>query len=195
MPDADHGPGSSKKGGSALWLAKAMASCGGIGHLPGGPGTYAAILCAGLWYGFWHVDALQTDRSFQYLFAAPLHWEALVFSASFIWVLFLAGIWSTANVQPLWGKDPSKVVIDEVLGQAIALFALPWHPLTALGGLVLFRFFDIAKPLGIRRMERIPGAWGVMLDDALAGLYANIVLQVLWYSGLFVQLAQSLNWA
>ena len=195
MPEVDPHTNSSKDASRKLWLAKFLASCGGIGHLPGGPGTYASMLCVGLWYGLWHFDALAVDRSFQYLFAAPLHWEALVFSASFIWVLFLAGIWSTTKVQGIWGKDPSQVVIDEVLGQAIALAALPWHPLTALGGLLLFRFFDIAKPMGIRRMERLPGAWGVMLDDALAGLYANIVLQVLWYSGLFVQLARALNWA
>jgi phosphatidylglycerophosphatase A len=52
-------------------------------------------------------------------------------------------------------------------------------------GLVLFRFFDIAKPLYIRRMEKLNGGWGVMLDDVLAGIYSNIVLQLIVLIGLW----------
>ncbi|MHC2991839.1 phosphatidylglycerophosphatase, partial [Pontibacter sp. HJ8] len=52
---------------------------------------------------------------------------------------------------------------------------------TLLAGLVLFRFFDISKPLFIRRLEKVRGGWGVMLDDVVAGVYANIILQLLLY--------------
>ena len=58
------------------------------------------------------------------------------------------------------------------------------HIFTFIAAFILFRFFDIAKPLGIRQLENIKGGWGVMLDDVLAGVYANIVLQILVASGL-----------
>ncbi len=178
----------SGKGSTTLRLAKGVASVGGIGFLPGGPGTYASMLYAVVWWGFGLGVAYNLELSFLNATFAPIFREALLVSGTLIWMLLLVGLWSTAKVQPYWGKDPSTVVIDEVLGQAIALFAIPWHPYTVIGALILFRFFDIAKPLGIRRMEKLPGAWGVMLDDVLAGIYANIVLQILWHSGLLGQL-------
>ena len=75
-------------------------------------------------------------------------------------------------------KDSYRVVIDEVAGMGITLFAIPdtWQYVGI--GLVLFRFFDIAKPLFIRKMEKLRGGWGVMLDDVLAGVYANLLLQI-----------------
>ncbi|GAB3817767.1 hypothetical protein GCM10028895_14210 [Pontibacter rugosus] len=91
------------------------------------------------------------------------------------------GVWSATQVEPLWGKDDKKVVIDEVAGMCISLLFLPLTPVTLMVGLLLFRFFDIAKPLFIRKMENFKGGWGVMLDDVLAGVYANIVLQILLY--------------
>lgn len=83
--------------------------------------------------------------------------------------------------------DPPEVVIDEVMGMLIALWPLslglwlrgvdPWvFPWPGwVGGFLLFRFFDILKPPPIRRLERLPGAWGVMADDALAGVMAGLV--------------------
>ena len=89
------------------------------------------------------------------------------------------GIWSANKVEEKWGKDSSRVVIDEVAGMCITLLLVPIRWQYVLIGLVLFRFFDIAKPLYIRKMEKLNGGWGVMMDDVLAGIYSNIVLQLI----------------
>ena len=71
------------------------------------------------------------------------------------------------------------MVIDEVAGMAITLLFIPptWQNIVA--GFILFRFFDILKPLGIKRMEKMKNGWGIMLDDILAGIYSTIVLHLL----------------
>jgi phosphatidylglycerophosphatase A len=71
------------------------------------------------------------------------------------------------------------VVIDEVAGMLITLIFIPITLKCVLTGLVLFRFFDITKPLFIRKMESLPKGWGVMADDVLAGIYAHIVLTII----------------
>lgn len=97
-------------------------------------------------------------------------------------VLFTVwGAWSATVAERYWGEDPSRVVIDEVVGQWIALLAVPaqwawWHVLAAF---VLFRFFDIVKPLGVRKMENFKGGWGIMADDILAGCYGAAVLYLI----------------
>ncbi|WP_460879502.1 phosphatidylglycerophosphatase A family protein [Pontibacter rugosus] len=109
-------------------------------------------------------------------------WRPAVLWLPWLTVLLTGlGVWSATQVEPLWGKDDKKVVIDEVAGMCISLLFLPLTPVTLMVGLLLFRFFDIAKPLFIRKMENFKGGWGVMLDDVLAGVYANIVLQILLY--------------
>ncbi len=96
-------------------------------------------------------------------------------------VLFaLVGVKASDALIPEWGKDPKQVVVDEMVGVWIALLGMPLGNIYyLLAGFVLFRFFDIAKPLGIREVEKIGGGWGIMLDDVLAGVYANIVLQII----------------
>jgi phosphatidylglycerophosphatase A len=81
-------------------------------------------------------------------------------------------------------KDPAFVVIDEVAGQMIALVALPLSWKSALASLILFRVFDIVKPPPLRRLERLPGGAGILLDDVGAGLYALAVAQLLLGAGL-----------
>ncbi len=84
-------------------------------------------------------------------------------------------------------KDPAEVVIDEVVGMAITLLALPSYSLGHAGswlawafvGFVLFRIFDITKPLFIKKLENLPGAWGIMLDDVAAGLVSAFFLWLL----------------
>ncbi len=72
--------------------------------------------------------------------------------------------------------DPDPVVFDELVGQWIALLAAP-HSIIGFGtAFVLFRVFDILKPLGAGQLQKLPRGWGVMLDDVLAGLYAALVL-------------------
>ncbi len=75
--------------------------------------------------------------------------------------------------------DPSIVVIDEILGMWIAMFAIPVTPLAVGTAFIVFRAFDIVKPFPARQCERIPNGWGIMLDDVVAGVYANIATRII----------------
>lgn len=139
-------------------LAKILATCLGIGYIPKGGGTVAALVCCITWY-FLH--------------------PGLVMQGVLIMSLLGLGVWSAGLMETDWGKDSPRVVIDEVQGMCLTLFWIPDHWLYLLAGLIFFRFFDIAKPLYIRRLERLRRGWGVMMDDVLAGIYANLLLQAL----------------
>ena len=94
----------------------------------------------------------------------------------------IIGTWATNKLMPYWGEDPSKVVIDEMIGVWIPLLVSPAMSVEyALLSLFLFRFFDILKPLGIRALDKKHGAFWVMADDILAGIYSLfIVLIIRW---------------
>ena len=95
----------------------------------------------------------------------------------------IVGTWASTESEKYWGKDPVVACVDETVGQWLTMLPLSWVPLShwweILLALALFRFFDIAKPLGIRSMERFPGGWGMMADDILAGIYSAAILVVL----------------
>jgi len=82
-------------------------------------------------------------------------------------------------------KDPSIVVADEIIGQMVVFLFIPAAKVTfglLIAGFLLFRIFDIWKPWPIRKLESLPGGFGIVLDDILAGIFANIILQLwLWY--------------
>jgi phosphatidylglycerophosphatase A len=99
-------------------------------------------------------------------------------------IILILGIWSAGKVEPQWGIDSNKVVIDEVAGMSVTLLFVPVKGVNIFIGLLLFRFFDIVKPLFIKKIERLPGGWGVMMDDLVAGFYANIILQIVIWSKL-----------
>lgn len=132
----------------------------GTGFWPWGPGTAGAILATLVWLALW--------ATFQFVVL-----EVVVL---LLIVLFTAlGIWATAKLTPFWGDDPSRVVVDEMVGVWIALLmAAEWK--TAIAALLLFRFFDIVKPLGIRSIDRRQGAFWVMADDIVAGIYAAVCM-------------------
>lgn len=134
----------------------------GSGFWPWGPGTAGSAVGVLVWY------ALSFFMSDKLLFYTTLE---------LILIFTLLGIWATAKLMPYWGDDPSRVVIDEVVGVWIPLLATPCGnvPL-ALLSLVLFRFFDILKPLGIRAIDNHKGAFYVMADDIVAGIYSLIVI-------------------
>jgi phosphatidylglycerophosphatase A len=96
--------------------------------------------------------------------------------------VFVAGTWAgTIAEQHFGGTDPGQVVIDEVVGMLITLLFIPVGVSGAIAGFVLFRVFDILKPYPANRFERLHGGLGVMADDAMAGVYANVALRiVLW---------------
>ena len=102
-------------------------------------------------------------------------------TAALVIVFTFAGIWAANKLESCWGEDPSRVVVDEMVGVWIPLLAVPdnghwyWYVTAAFA---LFRFFDIVKPLGVRKMESLKGGVGVMMDDVLAGVYSFILLAV-----------------
>ena len=144
------------------WL---IATFFGIGHLRPGSGTWAAGVTVLLWWGASHW--IQPS----WLVAVAVITSALV---------TLTGILVSSVVARESGmKDPGFVVIDEVAGQLIALIGAPLDWKYLFAGFILFRSFDIVKPFPLRRIERLPGGTGIMLDDVGAGLYALVLLQ-LW---------------
>ena len=136
----------------------------GSGFSPVAPGTAGALLAFGVWYALSFLVS-----------ASVLLWLTVVLALVFT----VAGVWAANRLEQAWGEDPSRVVVDEMVGCWITLLAAPaghlWYGLAAFG---LFRLFDIWKPLGIRRMENLPGSIGVMMDDVLSGVYGFIVLIV-----------------
>jgi len=142
-------------------MIKLLATWFGIGYIKGG-GTIAAAVTCGLVWLLWPTQAGQNN------------W---IFIAITI-LITLLGIWLGDKVEPFWGKDSYRVVIDEVAGMLVTMIWIPHNAWLLLAGFILFRFFDMVKPLGIRKLEDLPGGTGVMLDDVLAGVYGNIILQV-----------------
>lgn len=103
-------------------------------------------------------------------------------------MVFIAAIGvpaGTSIARSVGKSDPSIVVVDEAAGQILAVVAVPVEWKYLLVGFILFRGFDIFKPPPLRRLERFPGGWGIMLDDLGAGLYALAVLQLLLHSQVF----------
>lgn len=134
----------------------------GSGYCPVAPGTAGALLATVIWLAYT-------------LFLPPT--TCIVLTVALTLLFTVLGVWATNKVIPFWGEDPRRVVVDEMVGVWIPLIAAPagnlWY---ALASFVLFRFFDIAKPLGVRQMERFPGGIGVMADDILAGIYSLFII-------------------
>jgi phosphatidylglycerophosphatase A len=147
-------------------LHKLISTCFGIGYLKGG-GTFAALACCVCWYLVCKNDC-----------------SNLLLSISTI-VIIAIGIWSAGEVEKDWGKDSSRIVIDEAAGMCVSLLFLPSALKYIVTAFILFRFFDIAKPLFIRRLEKLPLGWGVMADDLLSGIYTNLIMHVIVLSNLF----------
>ena len=94
--------------------------------------------------------------------------------------VFVVGTWAASHAERYFGSiDPGPVVIDEVLGQLITLAFIPVGLSAAITGFVLFRIYDVIKPYPANRLERFHGGFGIMADDAMAGIYANITLRLL----------------
>ena len=122
-----------------------------LGKLPIAPGSWGSLGALLLW------------------FLLPVTFSAHL---SVIIILFVLGVYSSSRIAKyLDDHDPSEVVIDEVVGMGISLFMLPHSFGLYLLAFVLFRIFDIFKPSFIYQIQELPGGWGIMLDDVLAGLF------------------------
>lgn len=141
----------------------ALATSLGAGFCPIAPGTAGAAAGLLIW---WVATLLLPFATVQ---------TGAVAASIFFTLLSLKPI---NRLEQQWGKDPSRVVIDETVGVWLALFAVPqadaWYHIAA--AFVLFRLLDMTKPFGIRRLERLHGGVGVMMDDIAAGLLAATLL-------------------
>jgi phosphatidylglycerophosphatase A len=131
----------------------------GVGYTPIAPGTLGTVFAI-------PVFLILSLISF------PLYEVTLV-------TFFFLSSWISDQAQIHWGKrDDPRIVIDEIMGYLITMLWLPKTTLFIILGFFLFRFFDIVKPPPIRLLERVKGGFGVVLDDVMAGVYANIILQI-----------------
>jgi phosphatidylglycerophosphatase A len=133
----------------------------GTGYSPIAPGTMGTLLSVPVY--------LLLSR-----IPSPLYEITLI-------AFFFLSIWLSDNGERYFGKkDDGRIVIDEVMGFFLTMLWIPGTALTIVIGFFLFRFFDIFKPFPIRHVERrCKGGWGVVLDDVLAGIYANIALHII----------------
>ena len=90
--------------------------------------------------------------------------------------LFFVGVYTSGVCEKAWGKDPRCVVIDEFVGFFVTVSLLPQSVLMGIVGFVAFRILDIIKPPPARQVEALPGGWGIVADDVIAGIYG----QILW---------------
>ena len=142
----------------------AIATALGAGYLPRAPGTFGSAVGLLLW-----------------LALPKLLWIQLLA----VVVVAVVGSWSgTVAEQHFKRSDPGEVVVDEVAGMMVTLVLNPLAgPLWMLAAFVLFRAADIVKPFPARSLERLPGGIGIMADDLMAGVYANLVLRLaIWLS-------------
>lgn len=142
-------------------LAVVIATVGYVGFVPFAPGTFGTAI------GLLFFVAMRSV-------VPPAADLAAVLAA------FVVGTWAAGEAERHFGRtDPGPVVIDEVLGILITLCWLPVSWGIAVTGFLLFRLFDVIKPYPARRLESAPGGFGIMLDDAMAGLYAHVALRLL----------------
>jgi phosphatidylglycerophosphatase A len=147
-----------------LFVALALATSAGVGYIPFAPGTFGSLAGLLIWW---------------------LLPESAAVQLGVIVGLFVLGSWSASIAEQHFAStDPGPVVIDEVMGMLITLFLNPvgWVGVTL--GFLLFRASDIIKPYPSNRLERLHGGIGVMADDAMAAVYANLALRaVVAFSG------------
>ena len=139
-------------------VALALATCLGVGYVPFAPGTFGSLVGVLLWYLLPSSPAIQV--------------VAIV-------IIFFVGAWSGSVAERHFrSTDPAPIVLDEVMGMWITLLMNPvgWQGVTI--AFLLFRAFDVVKPYPANRLERLPGGIGVMADDGMAAVYANLALRI-----------------
>ena len=149
-------------------VATLLATWFGCGFSPAAPGTVGSLAAL--------VIAWLLHYCCQW---SPLHFALLAGA------LLVPAVWSAGTVARARGnKDPQMVVVDEVVGQWLALAGVvSWNWKAWTLALLLFRIFDITKPFPLRRLEHLPGGTGIVMDDVGAGVYTGLVLYALaWFN-------------
>jgi phosphatidylglycerophosphatase A len=163
-----------------------VATVGGLGYFPKAPGTFGSLVGVAIFVLFDYFCPLDIIPNPHHATWTEASWVAIwIFPVTL--VIAFAGVWASSQVAKRFAeKDPQYVVIDEVSGQhltyVLALALGSWKYL--LLGFILFRVFDIWKPFPARQAESLPGGWGIMADDWIAGIYAAIGLWLARAAGL-----------
>ena len=146
-----------------LWIQRFIATGAFSGYSPTAPGTVGTVLFA-----------------LAFLLFPGLRGMTLLVVLA---LLFVLGVWSATGVEKLHGHDARQINVDEMVGMGLALVAYPAHLAWywILLPFALFRLFDVVKPYPINRLQDLPRGWGVMMDDVLAGVYANVVFQAVFF--------------
>jgi len=148
-----------KKAGLPDKLALILSSCFGIGLIPVAQGTFGTLAGIPLAMALAHVGPMA--------------------AAYLLFFFVLLSVWTSGrSARALEKDDPAEVVIDETAGLLLTLFLLPATGFNLCLGFILFRLFDILKPFPIRRLEKVEGGAGIVLDDLLAGVYGNVCLRL-----------------
>jgi len=132
----------------------------GIGYFPKAPGTAGTLFAA-----------------FVYL-ALPDNWQNSFFAIIVILFGSLISVFFISKAEESLGHDNGKIVLDELWGYFVAVLFLPKTITIIIAAFILFRIFDILKPEPVNILQKLPKGWGVMADDIMAGIYANIILQI-----------------
>jgi phosphatidylglycerophosphatase A len=160
-----------------------IATVFGLGYLKPGPGTWGSLFGVGISILITWVQSRWWDPIFRWMYRTDSFWTNGFGPSHFAHLIVLGvailGVIAAGRVERHSGKhDPQFVVIDEVSGQlltfSIPFVALNWK--SWLLGFILFRVFDIWKPFPARQAEKLPGGWGIMADDWIAGIYAALGL-------------------
>jgi len=145
----------------------------GIGHIKYAPGTFASIACALLWYSI-------PQEVFYNVFENEVYYDSYIYLFIGLVLFTLFSVKISTICEERFGHDHKSIVIDEVVGYLFSVIFLPKTLMIAVYALILFRIFDIGKPMFIHRIQRLPKGWGVVCDDVLAGIYVNIIIQILY---------------
>jgi phosphatidylglycerophosphatase A len=136
------------------------------GYAPIAPGTAGTAVVAVIYWLY-------------FVFAEPLSdiaWLALLVGS------FLVAVYTADKMAREWGKDPGRVVVDEGVGFLVTVAFLPPTSWTIIVAFFVFRILDIIKPTPARQLEALPGGWGIVLDDVMAGIYGNLVMRLFFYA-------------
>ncbi|NGP89955.1 phosphatidylglycerophosphatase A family protein [Fodinibius halophilus] len=134
------------------------------GFLPNAPGTWGSL------FALFPI----------YFIGVYTPWYGIVLFTIFCSYLT---VWVSEECERVWGGDPSPLVMDELAGQGMGFIAISftgiinYDLLLLFLGFIFFRFFDIQKPLGVDKLQKLPGGWGILVDDLLAGFYAFLCLK------------------
>jgi len=133
----------------------------GVGYSPVAPGTLGTLVAVLIYYFLSEVPS-------------PIYEITLI-------GFFFLSVWISENAEIFFGKkDDQRIVIDEIMGFLITMLWVPKTTAFIIVGFLLFRFFDILKPFPVRHLEKkLKGGYGVVLDDVMAGVYANIILHLI----------------